>query len=90
MSSFGWGRRACVGQGLAQDELLLACSTLLWAFNLRNKCDSRSRRLIPISAEKNNSYLIIKPDAFEMEFQPRSHVKEHVIRGEEGSVRGAA
>ena len=72
MSSFGFGRRTCLGQSLTQDELLVACGALLWAFNLKKKIDPITGLEIDISLTASNSLLIIKPDPFEMAFEPRS------------------
>ena len=71
MSSFGWGRRTCLGQQITQDELLVACGSLLWAYNLKKKIDHAGHE-IDIDPNKSNSLLIIKPDPFQMDFEPRS------------------
>lgn len=72
MSSFGFGRRTCLGQSLTQDELLVACGGLLWAFNMKKKIDPITGLEIDISLTASNSLLIIKPDPFQMAFEPRS------------------
>jgi hypothetical protein len=71
MTSFGWGQRACLGQSLTQDEMLAACGALMWGFDLRFKMD-RSGNKIDIPLNKSNSLLIVKPDPYEMAFEPRS------------------
>jgi len=71
MSSFGWGRRTCLGQSVTRDELLVACGGLLWAFKLTRKRDAQGKEINP-PLDKSNSLLIIKPDPFEMAFEPRS------------------
>ncbi|KAI0512737.1 cytochrome P450 [Xylaria bambusicola] len=72
MSSFGWGQRQCLGQTLTQDELIVACGALSWCFNLKPKKDPVTGCDVPVPADKSNSLLIIKPDPFQMEFEPRS------------------
>jgi cytochrome P450 len=72
MTSFGWGQRECLGQSITQDELLLACGGLAWAFNLKRKIDPTTGREIDIPLNKSNSLIIIKPDLFQMAFEPRS------------------
>lgn len=74
MTSFGWGRRTCLGQDLTEDELLVACGSLCWAFNLTFKVDQDGRK-IDIPTLKSNSLLIVKPDPFQMAFIPRSNEK---------------
>jgi hypothetical protein len=81
MSSFGFGRRTCLGQSLTQDELLVACGALLWGFNLRKKIDPITGLEIDISLTASNSLLIIKPDPFEMAFEPRSASRKAEIAG---------
>ncbi|KAI0392936.1 cytochrome P450 [Xylariaceae sp. FL0594] len=72
LTSFGWGQRQCLGQSLTQDELLVACGALAWCFNLKRKRNPVTGRETPVPLAKSNSLLIIKPDPFEMEFEPRS------------------
>lgn len=79
MTSFGWGQRACLGQTLTQDEMVLACGALAWSFNLKHKIDPVTGRKIDIPLNKSNSLLIVKPDPFEMAFEPRSEAKRQQI-----------
>lgn len=79
MSSFGFGRRQCLGQTLTQDELLLACGGLMWGFNLRKKVDPNTGLEIDIPLSQSNSLLIIKPDPFELDFIPRNRERREDI-----------
>jgi cytochrome P450 len=79
MTSFGFGQRACLGQSLTRDETLVATGGLLWGFNLVFKKDAEGRA-IPASINKSNSLLIVKPDAWEMAFEPRSQAKKENIQ----------
>ncbi len=38
-NAFGWGRRACSGQPLAEQGLFMTIATLLWAFDMRPGLD---------------------------------------------------
>ncbi|KAI0436454.1 cytochrome P450 [Xylaria telfairii] len=76
MTSFGWGKRQCLGQTLTQDELLVACGALSWCFNLKQKKDSTTGLYLPVPLDKSNSLLIIKPDPFQMEFEPRNEARK--------------
>jgi hypothetical protein len=81
MTSFGWGQRQCLGQTLTQDELVVACGALAWAFNLKPKVDPVSGKTLPVPVDKSNSLLIIRPDPFAMAFEPRSEKrKEEALR----------
>jgi hypothetical protein len=79
MTSFGWGQRQCLGQSITQDELVVACGGLLWAFNLKNKIDTQTGEKIEVPVNKSNSLLIIKPDPFEMAFEPRNSIRKAEI-----------
>lgn len=76
MTSFGWGQRACFGQSLTQDELVVACRGLAWAFDLNRKIDPATGLEIDVPLNKSNSLLIIKPDPFQMVFEPRSAARK--------------
>merc|ERR1711981_1291438 len=54
MTSFGWGRRQCLGMTLTQDETILALGALAASF-------------------------IIKPDYYELDFEPRSEEKRKQV-----------
>ena len=75
MTSFGWGQRACLGQTLTQDEMLVACGAVCWGFNLNFKTDATGKK-IDIPLNKSNSLLIVKPDPYEMAFEPRSMARK--------------
>ncbi|KAK4182237.1 putative cytochrome P450 E-class, group I [Podospora australis] len=72
MTSFGWGQRQCLGMSLTQDELIVACGALAWAFTLKPKVDPVTGQDVMPPLDKSNSLLIIKPDPFQMRFVPRS------------------
>ena len=76
MTSFGWGQRQCLGQTLTEDELLVACGALAWCFKLKHKTDSATGEILPVPVNKTNSLLILKPDPFQMAFEPRSEIRK--------------
>lgn len=81
MTSFGWGQRQCLGQSVTQDELVVACGALAWCFNLKHKTNPATGDKVHIPLDKSNSLLIVKPDPFQMEFEPRSEKrKQEAIR----------
>lgn len=51
----------------------------MWAFNLRRKVDPVSGKEIEVPLNKSNSLLIIKPDPWEMAFQPRSESRKQEV-----------
>ncbi|KAF1995284.1 cytochrome P450 [Amniculicola lignicola CBS 123094] len=79
MTSFGWGQRQCLGQTLTQDELVVACGGLMWAFNLKKKISPVTGEEIDVPLNKSNSLLIVKPDPFEMAFEVRNPIRKAQI-----------
>lgn len=79
MTSFGFGQRACLGQNVTQDEMLVSCGGLLWAFNLAKKIDPKTGAEIDPPLDKTNSLLIIKPDPWQMAFHPRTPEKKQQV-----------
>jgi hypothetical protein len=61
---------------VTQDELVVACGALAWCFNLKPKRDPVTGQNFPVPLDKSNSLLIIKPDPFRMEFEPRSEERK--------------
>lgn len=76
MSSFGWGQRQCLGMNVTQDELIVACGALMWCFNLRPRTDPLTGVASLPPLDRSNSLLIIRPDPFEMEFEPRNEARK--------------
>jgi hypothetical protein len=79
MSSFGYGQRACLGQGVTRDETIVACGGLLWGFNLVHKMGKNGQPIMP-SLDASNSLLIVKPDPYELDFEPRSEARRQEMR----------
>ncbi|KAK5220222.1 hypothetical protein LTR47_011338 [Exophiala xenobiotica] len=44
-NAFGWGRRVCSGQPLAEQGLFMTIATLLWAFDIRPGLDENGNEL---------------------------------------------
>lgn len=61
---------------LTQDELIVGCGALAWLFNLKRKRDPVTGQELPVPLDKSNSLLIIKPDPFQMAFEPRSEERK--------------
>lgn len=76
MTSFGWGQRQCLGMSITRDETVTGCGALMWAFNLKRKVKLATGEEIEVPLNKSNSLLIIKPDPFEMAFEPRSDLRK--------------
>lgn len=70
MSPFGWGQRTCIGQGITEDECLLALGGIAWGFDIGFKYTPEGEK-IDVPTDKSNSLLIIKPDKFSIDIRPR-------------------
>lgn len=43
--AFGWGRRVCVGQALAEQGTFISIARLLWAFNIQKAIDEEGKEI---------------------------------------------
>lgn len=43
--TFGWGRRVCSGQGLAEQGTFITVARLLWGFNIQKAVDDRGNEI---------------------------------------------
>ncbi len=75
---FGFGRRICPGQEVAEAELLVACAALAWGFKLGKKRGPCGQE-IPINDYDFTSTLITTAKPFEMEFDARSEKHAQTI-----------
>ncbi|KIW10511.1 hypothetical protein PV08_11475 [Exophiala spinifera] len=78
--TFGWGRRVCSGQGLAEQGTFLTVARLLWAFNIQKALDENGNE-IPVDIFKYTNGLNWRPEPFRCRITPRSpEVKETIER----------
>ncbi|TKX21227.1 cytochrome P450 monooxygenase-like protein 38 [Elsinoe australis] len=78
--TFGWGRRVCSGQALAEQGTFISVARLLWAFNICKGVDSTGKE-IPVDIFNYTNGLNMRPQPFECQFIPRSNeIKETIIR----------
>jgi len=70
-STFGYGRRICAGQALAEAGTFISCARLLWSFNITKALDAKGN---PIDVDIFNytNGLNIRPQPFPARFIPRS------------------
>ncbi|KAE8313537.1 cytochrome P450 [Aspergillus transmontanensis] len=78
-SAFGWGRRQCSGQPLAEQELFLTFARLLWAFKMMPALDSTEEKLDIFAFTESEN---IRPEAFRARFIPRSEARPGIIMRE--------
>jgi hypothetical protein len=80
MDTFGCGRRTCLGQQLADDELFLAAGAVCWGFRMRPRRDALTGEEVAIESTATNSNVILEPLAWEMEFVPRQGRVEAMVK----------
>ncbi|KAI8236849.1 hypothetical protein K4K55_003689 [Colletotrichum sp. SAR 10_96] len=78
--TFGWGRRVCSGQPLAEQGVWFTIVELLWAFRMRSVDEQGNDKSLDIFAFNNSP--APRPLPFNVEFAPRSEKIEEIIRQE--------
>lgn len=79
---YGSGRRICPGIHLAERNLFLARTKLLWAFSFAEKRDTQGRRISPVDVDAATGYtkgLMQRPKPFDCEIRPRSEARQETI-----------
>ncbi|GAB1315358.1 Cytochrome P450 monooxygenase [Madurella fahalii] len=79
--TFGWGRRVCSGQALAEQGTWITVARLLWGFTIRKARDPATGREIDVDIFAFTNGLNMRPQPFQCEIVPRSaEIKETIIR----------
>ncbi|KAF8258627.1 cytochrome P450 [Lactarius quietus] len=60
-SSYGFGRRACVGKHLANDSLFITIATVLWAANLERVRDQTGKEITPDTETFVDTGMVVRP-----------------------------
>lgn len=96
--TFGWGRRVCSGQGLAEQGTFLSVARLLWGFNIQKALDENGNE-IPVDIfaytwvyldrpdmnqtdTRTRNGLNMRPQPFECRITPRSPEIKETIERE--------
>ncbi|KAL2864126.1 cytochrome P450 [Aspergillus lucknowensis] len=69
--TFGWGRRVCSGQGLAEQGTFITIARLLWGFRIEKARDKHGNE-IPVDIFDFTNGLNMRPNPFECRIRPRS------------------
>ncbi|KAL4947219.1 cytochrome P450 [Aspergillus filifer] len=79
--AFGWGRRVCSGQGLAEQGTFITIARLLWGFKIEKAVDENGRvKEVDIFDYTNG--LNMRPNPFECRITPRSEEIRRTIERE--------
>ena len=81
-SSFGWGRRICPGQGLAENSLFIALSRMLWAFEILPTAGKIADDY-DTSMDVYTDGFNIRPRKFDCRIRLRDQRREEVLGREE-------
>jgi cytochrome P450 len=86
--TFGWGRRVCSGQALAEQGTWITVARLLWAFDIRKARDAATGKEIAVDIFAFTNGLNMRPQPFKCNIQPRSdEVRETIVReGEQALI----
>ncbi|KAK1761650.1 cytochrome P450 [Phialemonium atrogriseum] len=69
--TFGWGRRVCTGQALAEQGTWISVARLLWGFNISKK-QRPDGSFVDVDIFNYTNGLNMRPRPFECSFTPRS------------------
>ncbi|KAJ8128204.1 hypothetical protein O1611_g5430 [Lasiodiplodia mahajangana] len=83
---FGAGRRLCQGMHIADRNLYLAISRLLWAFDFRRPIDESTGKEVVPDMEDLTEGLLVCPHPFRADIRPRSEAKAAAVRAEWGKM----
>ncbi|KAI0136155.1 cytochrome P450 [Xylariales sp. AK1849] len=79
--TFGWGRRVCSGQALAEQGTWITIARILWGFNIEKK-KREDGSILPVDIFNYTNGLNMRPQPFECSITPRSQTVEETIRKE--------
>ncbi|KAK8232213.1 cytochrome P450 [Phyllosticta capitalensis] len=79
--TFGWGRRVCSGQALAEQGTFLSIARLLWGFKIEKARDADGRE-IPVDIFAYTDGLNMRPQPFKCSITPRSDEIRQTIERE--------
>ncbi|KAH7381516.1 cytochrome P450 [Pyrenochaeta sp. MPI-SDFR-AT-0127] len=77
-TTFGYGRRLCMGMDLVEQEFFVAMGAMAWACCIEKKRDELGRE-IHVPEHEYSTYLISRPKAFAFNLVPRSEKKVRLI-----------
>ncbi|KAK3938547.1 hypothetical protein QBC46DRAFT_451088 [Diplogelasinospora grovesii] len=78
--TFGWGRRVCSGQALAEQGVWITIARLLWAFDIQKARDAQGKE-IPVDIFAFTNGLNMRPQPFKCSITPRTPgIKETIVR----------
>ncbi|KAK3315761.1 cytochrome P450 [Apodospora peruviana] len=87
--TFGWGRRVCSGQALAEQGTWVTVARLLWGFTIKKARDEKTGKEIDVDIFAYTNGLNMRPVPFRCEILPRTEeIREAIVREGEQALRG--
>ncbi|KAF1935186.1 cytochrome P450 [Clathrospora elynae] len=85
--TFGWGRRVCSGQALAEQGTWVTVARLVWGFRVEAALDEGGRE-VPVDIFNYTNGLNMRPQVFKVSLKPRSEeIRQAIVReGEQALV----
>ncbi|KAL6166494.1 hypothetical protein ACJQWK_07845 [Exserohilum turcicum] len=78
--TFGWGRRVCSGQALAEQGTWLTVARLIWGFKIEPALDEHGKP-IPVDIFNYTNGLNMRPQVFKVSIKPRSErIRQAIVR----------
>jgi len=79
--TFGWGRRVCSGQALAEQGTWITVARLLWGFDIRKYRDPQTGQEEGVDIFAFTNGLNMRPQPFRCSIQPRTEqIRETILR----------
>ncbi|KAF2122592.1 cytochrome P450 [Lophiotrema nucula] len=88
--TFGWGRRVCSGQALAEQGTWLTLARLVWGFKIEAAKDAAGKE-VPVDIFDYTNGLNMRPNVFKVSIQPRSEaIRQAILREGEQALSDLA
>ncbi|KAL2062757.1 hypothetical protein VTL71DRAFT_5829 [Oculimacula yallundae] len=81
-SSFGWGRRQCLGLDYSEIVHMTIVATILWSCNIQKKIDEKTGKEIELPWMDYSPFVIVRPMPIPMNIVPRAEWKIKAMTSE--------
>ncbi|PSN70691.1 cytochrome P450 [Corynespora cassiicola Philippines] len=86
--TFGWGRRSCSGQFLAEQGTFLGVARLIWGFQIEPAVDKVTGKEIPVDIFDFTDGLNWRPRPFKVAIRPRNElIRQTIVREGEQALQ---
>ena len=85
-SSFGWGRRVCPGQLVAEQGLFITVARILWGFKISPVIDKKTGKEVEVDINAYTDGFNSKPLPFQCRLEPRGKKYVEIMKREYGDA----